>query len=118
MNGVKNVFKECFSKKNLEYLKRKIKCECGKEVAYVNLAKHKLSKSHNNLDNNITQEEKEAKALKTFEINKQKNLEYLKHKVMCNCGTEVAYVNLKRHKSSKLHSKKAESGITQKIEMD
>jgi len=43
--------------------------------------------------------------LKSFESNKQKNIDYLKQKIKCECGIEVAYVHLKRHKLSKIHIK-------------
>jgi len=43
---------------------------------------------------------------KAFEVNRVKQLEYLKRKVTCDCGMEVAYVHLVRHKLSKQHIKK------------
>tara|TARA_R110000868_G_scaffold372060_1_gene635882 strand:- start:523 stop:996 length:474 start_codon:yes stop_codon:yes gene_type:complete len=42
---------------------------------------------------------------KSFEANKQKNLIRLKEKINCECGREVAYVHMKRHKMSEIHKK-------------
>lgn len=41
----KKYFKE-HKKQISEYQTRKIKCECGKEISYVNLKKHKSSMTH------------------------------------------------------------------------
>lgn len=88
--------------KQLEYLKRKVECDCGKQISYVHLAAHKLSKSHQ-LDNHITEEQKLENRQKAFEVNRVKHLEYMTRKVECECGLEVSYAHLQRHKQSLKH---------------
>jgi hypothetical protein len=43
-----------------------------------------------------------------FVTNKAKNQIYLKTKIVCECGNEVCYVNMSRHKMSELHIKNME----------
>jgi len=87
---IKKTFKDYyqndeFKEKHLEYIKEKIKCECGSDVSRVSLARHKRSNMHiknmNNLKTNKEYDEEQINKLINERLDKLLELKLQKLKL-------------------------------------
>lgn len=51
----------------------------------------------------MTQYEEYHKAYYQIEENREKMRRYLTRKIVCECGKEISYVNMKKHKNTIAH---------------
>lgn len=70
----------------------KVICECGSEVTFCNLPKHKQTKKHLEFTTGIT----------IPKVVKPKKIDI---KIICECGCEINESSLTRHKKTKKHKK-------------